>query len=229
MQHKPFYKVPNDCYLFGANHKPEEEVTQWVLFELLRYYGYSIDQIEVEKTVQYGTCHGRLDILVHFDGKPFIVIECKRQKIYSKNKCPMKQAISYANADSIQAEFCVFTNGSLWQVKRKTAAGWINYPNIPKLKNNNETAFEFSSLLHDLDEIKPVLHWLYQPISGEDTVNFIQAIQPIFCAHSIITTGTNKILLDIIDHVCRGITIKPEINGYHIGKLTRHLSKCNCI
>ena len=49
MQHKPFYKVPLDCYLFGVNHKPEEEVTQWVLFELIRYYGYSIDQIEVEK------------------------------------------------------------------------------------------------------------------------------------------------------------------------------------
>jgi hypothetical protein len=32
MQHKPFYYVPLDCYLFGANHKPEEEVTQWVLF-----------------------------------------------------------------------------------------------------------------------------------------------------------------------------------------------------
>ncbi|HEY7865109.1 MAG TPA: hypothetical protein VIC51_03825 [Psychromonas sp.] len=131
----------------------------------------------------------------------------------------MEQAISYASADSIQAEFCVFTDGNIWQVKRKTAAGWVNYPNIPMLKNNNKTEFEFSTLLHDLDEIKTVVHWLYQPISGEDTVKFIQAIQKIFYARSIITTGTNHTLLDTIDHVCRGINIKPEIDGYHHGKL----------
>jgi len=65
----------------------------------------------------------------------------------------MKQAISYANADSIQAEFFVFTDGNIWQIKRNTAAGWVNYPNIPSLKNNNQTELEFSSLLHYIDEI----------------------------------------------------------------------------
>jgi hypothetical protein len=58
--------------------------------------------------------------------KPFIVIECKRKKGYSKKKFHMKQAIRYASADSIQAEFCVFTDGNIWQIKRKKAVGWFN-------------------------------------------------------------------------------------------------------
>ena len=220
MLHNSFYNVSENCYLFDRKTGPEEQVRQWVLFELIRYYGYSIEQIKIEKSVQYGTRRGFIDIIIYLNDKPFIIIECKRQTGYSKSKDHMKQAISYANADSIQAEFCVFTDGNIWQVKRKTAAGWVNYPNIPKLKNNDQTEFKYSILLHDLDEIKPVLHWLYQPISGENVVNFTKSIQVIFYANSIITTGTNRTLLDIIDYVCRGINIKPKINGYHLGKLT---------
>jgi hypothetical protein len=131
----------------------------------------------------------------------------------------MKQAISYASADSIQADFCVFTDGNIWQVKRKTAAGWVNYPNIPRINAYQETALDFSQLLYNLDEVKPVLHWLYQPISGTDALKCIKAIQPIFYAHSIISEGTNPTLLNIIDHLCRGINIKPDFDGYHYGKL----------
>lgn len=220
MHHKPFYRIPENCYLFARKVGPEELVRQWTLFELIRFYGYSINQIEVEKTVQYGTKRGYIDIVINHDDKPFIVIECKSQTGYNKKKDPMKQAISYANADSIQAKFCVFTNGDIWQVKRKTAAGWVSYPNIPKLNSKNGTEFEFSVLLHNMDEIKPVLHWLYKPISGTNSVHFIQAIQPVFCAHSIITTGTNETLLDIVDNVCRSLTIKSQMNDYHFGKLT---------
>jgi hypothetical protein len=36
---------------------------------------------------------------------------------------------------------------------------------------------------------------------------------------------TNQTLLDIIDHVCRGININPELNGYHFGKLTIEYKK----
>lgn len=219
MGHKAFYSVSENCYLFGRNTGPEELVRQWTLFELIRFYGYSIEQIEVEKTVQYGTRRGYIDIVINHDDKPFIVIECKRQTGYDKKKDHINQAISYANADSIQAEFCVFTDGEIWQVKRKTATGWVNYPNIPKLNSNNETKFELSVLLHNIDEIKPVLHWLYEPISGANSVHFIQAIQPIFCAHSIITTGTSETLLNIVDNVCRSLTIKSEMNGYHFEKL----------
>ncbi|MFT6908481.1 MAG: hypothetical protein ACJAS1_005183, partial [Oleiphilaceae bacterium] len=39
------------------------------------------------------------------------------------------------------------------------------------------------------------MHWLYQPISGTDAFKFIQAIQPILYAHSIITTVTIQTLL----------------------------------
>ncbi|WP_435235518.1 type I restriction enzyme HsdR N-terminal domain-containing protein [Psychromonas sp. PT13] len=219
MQHKPFYTISENCYLFDRKLQPEEEVRQWVLFELIRYYGYSINQLEIEKTVQYGTRRGFIDILIYVNDKPYIVIECKRRKGYRKSQDPMKQAISYANADSIQAEFCVFTDGNIWQVKRNTAAGWVHYPNIPCIKEYENTELEFSQFLNDLDEVRPILHWLYQPIVGRDVLYFIDAIQPIFNAQSIVTSGTNSILLDIIDHVCRGITIKSELNVYHYGKL----------
>jgi hypothetical protein len=44
----------------------------------------------------------------------------------------MKQVISYTRIDSIQADFCVFTVGDILKIKRKTAAVWVNYPNIPR-------------------------------------------------------------------------------------------------
>jgi len=88
---------------------------------------------------------------------------------------------------------CVFSDRNIWKVKRKIEAGWINYPNIPPVNENQETELDFSILLF----------------------NSIKAIQPIFYAHSIISEGTNPILLDIIDHLCRGINIKPDFYGYH--------------
>jgi hypothetical protein len=79
--------------------------------------------------------------------KPFVVIECKRQKGYSKKKFHMKQAISYASADSIQANFFVFSDENVCQFQRKTAAGWFN---IPPINETHETALDFSQLLHHL-------------------------------------------------------------------------------
>ncbi len=70
----------------------------------------------------------------------------------------MKQALNYTNADSIQTDICVFTDGNIWQVKRKTTAGQVNYPNIPRLNTLQNTEFKLSTLLHDLDYIQPVLH-----------------------------------------------------------------------
>lgn len=41
MHHKPFYCIPENCYLFARKAGAEELVCQWVLFELVRHYGYS--------------------------------------------------------------------------------------------------------------------------------------------------------------------------------------------
>jgi hypothetical protein len=147
MQHKPFYTITENCYLFARKAGPEEDVRQWTLFELIRYYGYSIGQMKIEKAVQYSTRKGFIDILIYINDKPFIVIECKRQKGYSKKKDHMKQAISYASADSIQADFCVFSDENVCQFQRKTAAGWFN---IPPINETQETALDFSQLLHHL-------------------------------------------------------------------------------
>jgi hypothetical protein len=54
-----------------------------------------------------------------------LLLSVKDKKAITK-KYHMKQAISYAREDSIQADFCVFTDGNTWQIKRKKAAGWFN-------------------------------------------------------------------------------------------------------
>lgn len=98
-------------------------------------------------------------------------------------------------------------------IEAKNSGRVVKLSEHSKLKNNNQTEFEFSTLLHDLDEINPVLDWLYQPTTpqknGKNTVKFTQAIQPIFYPHSIITTGTNQTLSDTIDYVYLGINSEP--------------------
>jgi hypothetical protein len=49
MPPKAYTPIPTNCYLFGKTDKPEEQVRQWVLFELLGTYGYNISQLKVEK------------------------------------------------------------------------------------------------------------------------------------------------------------------------------------
>jgi hypothetical protein len=80
MQHNSFYTVPENCYLFQRSPGARRGRSSVVFFELIRYYGYSIGQIKIEKAVQYGTRRGFIDILIYMNDKPFVVIECKRLK-----------------------------------------------------------------------------------------------------------------------------------------------------
>jgi len=115
MTRKAFYEIEKAAYLFGKGgttnpdrNKPEEAVRQWAAYELLRAYGIAISEIAFERPVRVGSKKYSIDILVSHQGVPFIVVECKL-RTDAKAADGMAQAISYADAQNIQAEFAVYT------------------------------------------------------------------------------------------------------------------------
>ncbi|MEA1049804.1 N-6 DNA methylase [Lamprobacter modestohalophilus] len=98
-------------YVEGGKSAPEEIVRQLWVYKLIHQYGYSLDQIDLEKGVQFGTEVGTkaADIIVYTDATkttPKIIIECKRPK----RKDGIEQLKSYMNAKG--APVAVWSNGA---------------------------------------------------------------------------------------------------------------------
>ncbi|CRI66574.1 conserved hypothetical protein [Thiocapsa sp. KS1] len=98
-------------YVEGGKSAPEEIVRQLWVYKLVHQYGYSADQIDLEKSVQFGTEIGTkaADIIVYTDATkttPKIIIECKRPK----RKDGIEQLKSYMNAKG--APVAVWSNGA---------------------------------------------------------------------------------------------------------------------
>lgn len=98
-------------YVEGGKSAPEEIVRQLWVYKLIHQYGYSPDQIDLEKSVQFGTEVGTksADIIVYTDATkttPKIIIECKRPK----RKDGIEQIKSYINAKG--APVAVWSNGA---------------------------------------------------------------------------------------------------------------------
>jgi type I restriction enzyme M protein len=78
---------------------PEEIVRQLWVYKLINQYGYQSDEIDLEKSVQFGTEVGTkaADIIVYTDNSketPKIIVECKKPK----RKDGIEQLKSYMNA-----------------------------------------------------------------------------------------------------------------------------------
>lgn len=98
-------------YVEGGKSAPEEIVRQLWVYKLIHQYGYQPDQIDLEKSVQFGTEGGTkaADIVVYTDNTkqtPKIIIECKQPK----RKDGIEQLKSYMNAKG--APVAVWSNGS---------------------------------------------------------------------------------------------------------------------
>jgi type I restriction enzyme M protein len=98
-------------YVEDGKANPEEIVRQLWVYKLIHQYGYKADEIDLEKSVQFGTEIGTkaADIIVYSDsGKitPKIIIECKKPK----RKDGIEQLKSYMNAKG--APVAVWSNGS---------------------------------------------------------------------------------------------------------------------
>lgn len=95
----------------GGKSAPEEIVRQLWVYKLIHQYGYQLDEINLEMSVQFGTEVGTkaADIIVYTDSTketPKIIIECKKPK----RKDGIEQLKSCMNAKG--APVAVWSNGS---------------------------------------------------------------------------------------------------------------------
>src|SRR5437667_457000 len=162
MSRLAFFKVKPDAYLYpdqvqvaGTRKQLEEPVRQWCAHELIRSYGISVANIEFERPVRMGSRNHWIDILVSREGKPSMVVECKKQSDQRADK-GMDQALSYADAPEIRAEFAVFTNGKEWHVQRRIAGKWTPVPDLPR-EIDRRSVEPITGLLGGLEVLAPLL------------------------------------------------------------------------
>ena len=98
-------------YVEGGKSAPEEIVRQLWVYKLMQQYSYKKDEIDIEKSVQFGTEVGTkaADIIVYTDVTkvtPKIIVECKKPK----RKDGIEQLKSYMNAKG--ASVAVWSNGA---------------------------------------------------------------------------------------------------------------------
>ena len=98
-------------YADGGKSAPEEIVRQLWIYKLMEQYAYQADEIDIEKSVQFGTevSSKAADIIVYTDATketPKIIVECKRPK----REDGIEQLKSYMNAKG--APVAVWSNGA---------------------------------------------------------------------------------------------------------------------
>jgi type I restriction enzyme M protein len=98
-------------YAEGGKSAPEEIVRQLWVYKLIQQYGYKADEIDLEKSVQFGVGVGTkaADIIVYTDSTkvtPKIIVECKKPK----RKDGIEQLKSYMNAKGLPV--AVWSNGA---------------------------------------------------------------------------------------------------------------------
>ena len=109
----PFASGKEEIQVFAENGKssPEEIVRQLWVYKLIHTYGYQADEIELEKSVYFGSKEGTkaADIIVYTDNSkqtPKIIIEVKKPK----RKDGIEQLKSYLNAEG--SPVGLWSNGS---------------------------------------------------------------------------------------------------------------------
>lgn len=96
----------------GGKSSPEEIVRQLWVYKLIHTYGYQPDEIELEKSVYFGSTEGTkaADIVVYTDNlkqTPKIIVEVKKPK----RKDGIEQLKSYLNAEG--SPVGLWSNGSI--------------------------------------------------------------------------------------------------------------------
>ena len=109
----PFSSGKEDVQVYaeGGKSAPEEIIRQLWVYKLMQQYNYKADEIDLEKSVQFGTEVGTksADIIVYTDATkvtPKIIVECKKPK----RKDGIEQLKSYMNAKG--APVAVWSNGA---------------------------------------------------------------------------------------------------------------------
>jgi hypothetical protein len=189
MPPKPFYEIAEKNHIFKnktrniqrGRRTPEENVRQWVLFELLSTYGFSINNLDVEVSVgqKYSQSNYRADIVVKRDGSPYIIIECKKQGTQVKPEKGLKQAQDYA--ENLGATFVVFADNRLddWVVRRRWHGEWVHVCDIEKNADIAETD-SITSSTSLLNSLEPILAWIYESVPATEAPQYFDSLQKFF-------------------------------------------------
>jgi hypothetical protein len=219
-----FYEVKKDAYLFpsqlreGTNRDQREEpVRQWCAYELIRAYGIGILDMTFERPVRVGSKRYHIDILVSRRGAPWAVVECKEPG-HKKHSEGMEQAVSYASAQEIQAEFAVYTNGQVWHVKRRIRDEWIAVPDFPH-QNTAPGGEPIRKLLHCLHKAAPLLHKLDERLEDKEAAKFLSVMQEFFYGENLLTRDADRDLIFATDNLLRVLSTAKAPPDYRIGKL----------
>lgn len=223
LQRCPFYLVPQSAYIFVAppepdakSEKPEEAVRQWCAFELMRAYGFSVNDLNFETQVQIGSKSYRIDILVLRNGTPWIVVECKAPNATSNNA--IEQAISYADSSRIQAEYVLFTNGSDWQVRRRLKGQWEPVLDLPSKRFEKDGGIDVTHFFACFDDVAPLLYKLDETVEGKEAECFLHVLQKFFYGWNLLTDGVDQDLKCCADDLLRVMSLPKAHYDYRSGK-----------
>lgn len=196
---KPFYQVPQNCYLFGKGDKPEEKVRQWVLFELMSTYGVPLNNIRIEHNVKFARGNQFADIVVFNGVKPIAVIECKPQT-FSDHDVAMEQAKDYAY--KLQTQMVAYTNGLSWRICKRHALGYWEVADDFDFETFKPSSIRGSSLdiitLNQLTETTYAMcYWMGDKVPATYSHKFLSLLQ-IFTLNasrdSFLDKGTQQLL-----------------------------------
>jgi len=95
---------------------PEEWVRQNVVRYLTKAKGYPQSLIAIEKQIRLGELNKRYDVAVYYNARPWLVIECKEDRVPIDQKV-LEQILRYNS--KLSASYLVLTNGYQhfgWQI-----------------------------------------------------------------------------------------------------------------
>ncbi len=87
---------------------PEEEVRQWIIYQLVHQLGYPINKIAIEKQINYLNKKKRFDILIYGETNPVFLIECKAPHI-RLTQATLNQVAEYNF--TLKVPFLMISNG----------------------------------------------------------------------------------------------------------------------
>ncbi|MGD9972501.1 MAG: N-6 DNA methylase [Desulfatirhabdiaceae bacterium] len=170
----PFSSGNEEVQVFIEDGKasPEEIVRQLWVYKLIHQYGYKVDEIDLEASVQFGTEVGTkaADIIVYTDSTketPKIIVECKKPR----RKDGIEQLKSYMNAKG--APVAVWSNGS------DSIILYRPYPN-----DYDDTLFDLPRRLQSPAEVMAAKKTLLQLKKDFNFKKIIQDLEELVLADS---------------------------------------------
>jgi type I restriction enzyme M protein len=125
------------CYVTGKlrNDTPEENVRQRMARAIVEEYGYSVADLELERTIQLGTQKKRADIVIfanaqaHKNENIIVIVEAKRESVKPTHADQgINQLVSYLAATP-NAEYGLWVGSEIRALRKEEKAGQLNLSN----------------------------------------------------------------------------------------------------